>query len=123
MAKKTQTIDDYLAPLSNEQRAALEKLRKAIRAAAPQAEECISYGVPAFRLNGMLVSFGAAANHCSLYVMSPATMAAFREELKKYDTSKGTIRFSPDKPLPATLVKKLVKARLAENAARGKQAK
>ena len=109
------TIDEYLAGLSADQRAALEKLRKTIRAAAPKAEECISYSLPAFRLNGMLVAFGASTNHCSFYPMSPATLAAHRDELEGYETSKGTIRFQPGKPLPPGLVRKLVKARIAEN--------
>jgi uncharacterized protein YdhG (YjbR/CyaY superfamily) len=114
--RKASTIDEYLANLSDDKRAALEKLRKTIRAAAPQAEECISYQMPAFRLNGMLVGFGATANHCAFYPMSASTVAAHKEELQGYDTSKGTIRFQPDKPLPAALVRKLVKARIAENA-------
>lgn len=116
MARVPETIDEYLAPLSEDQRSALEKLRKTIRAAAPKAEECISYRIPAFRLDGKpLVAFGAARNHCSLYPMSSATIAAHKEDLRDYDTSKGTIRFRPDYPLPAALVRKLVKARIAEN--------
>ena len=111
------TIDEYLAGLSADQRQALEKVRRTIRAAAPAAEECISYSLPAFRLNGVLVGFGASARHCAFYPMSGSTIAAFRNELKGYETSKGTIRFTPDKPLPASLVRKLVKARLVENAA------
>ena len=114
---KPKNIDEYLAALSADKRAALQKLRKTIRAAAPKAEECISYQLAAFRLNGMLVAFGATANHCSFYLMSSSTLEAHKEELKKYDTSKGTIRFQPDKPLPASLVRKLVKARIAENGA------
>ena len=113
---KVKTIDEYLARLSDDKRAALEKLRKTIRAAAPRAEECISYQIPAFRLNGMLVGFGATANHCAFYPMSASTVAAHQDELEDYDTSKGTIRFQPDNPLPAALVRKLVKARIAENA-------
>jgi uncharacterized protein YdhG (YjbR/CyaY superfamily) len=97
-------------------RAALEKLRKTIRAAAPQAEECISYQLPAYRLNGMLVAFGATAAHCAFYPMSSTIVAAHKDDLRDYETSKGTIRFQPDKPLPAALVRKLVKARIAENA-------
>jgi uncharacterized protein YdhG (YjbR/CyaY superfamily) len=112
---KPTTIDEYLAALSDDKRAALEKLRKTIKAAAPKAEECISYQLPAFRLNGMLVAFGATANHCAFYPMSATTVEAHKHELKGYDTSKGTIRFQPDKPLPAALVRKLVKARIAEN--------
>ncbi len=115
MPEKVKTIDDYLAALTPDKRAALEKLRKMIRAAAPDAEECISYQVPAFRQNGMLVGFGANAKHCAFYLMSATTIAAHAQELESYDTSKGTIRFLPSKPLPAALVRKLVKARLAEN--------
>src|SRR5262245_16518666 len=121
---RPQTIDDYLAALGDDQRAALEKLRKAIRAAAPQAEECISYQLPAFRLNGrLLVGFGAAANHCAFYPMSSTTVAAHRDDLKDYDTSKGTIRFPADKPLPVALVRKLVKARIAENESRSRRSR
>jgi len=114
---KARTIDEYLATLSEDQRAALEKLRKTIKAAAPKAEECISYRLPAFRLNGkVLVAFGATADHCAFYPMSSSTVAAHQDDLKGYDTSKGTIRFPPNHPLPAALVRKLVKARIAENA-------
>ena len=115
VADKPQTIDEYLAAVDEDQRAALEKLRKTIKSAAPTAEECISYQICAFRQNGMLVGFGATAKHCAFYLMSSTTVAAFRDDLKDYDTSKGTIRFQPDKPLPAALVRKLVKARIAEN--------
>lgn len=117
MSAKPQTIDEYLAPLSNEKRAALEKLRRAIKAAAPKAEECISYQIPSFRLNGkLLVAFGAAAKHCAFYPGS-SPVEAHKRELKDYDTSKGTIRFPADSPLPATLVRKLVKTRIAEHVA------
>jgi len=122
MAAKPKTIDEYLAALSEDKRAALEKLRKTIRAAAPKAEECISYQLAAFRQNGMLVAFGATANHCAFYLMSSSTVEAHKDELKDYDTSKGTIRFQADKPLPVTLVRKLVKARIAENEKMGKKA-
>src|SRR5262245_47714503 len=115
MPAKPTTIDEYLATLSGDKRAALEKLRKAIKAAAPKAEECISYQMPAFRLNGkLLVCFRATANHCSFHPMSALTVEAHSADLKGYDTSKGTIRFQPDRPLPAALVRKLVKARIAE---------
>src|SRR2546427_10522974 len=118
MSAKPQTIDEYLAPLSNEKRAALEKLRRAIKSAAPKAEECISYGIPAFRLGGrLLVAFGAAARHCAFYP-GAFPLEAHRDELKAYDTSKGTIRFQADSPLPTSLVRKLVKTRMAEHAAR-----
>jgi uncharacterized protein YdhG (YjbR/CyaY superfamily) len=113
--KVVRTIDEYLAALNDEQRAALESLRRTIRAAAPRAEECISYGVPAFRLNGPLVGFGARPNHCAFYLMSSSTISDHKDLLEGYDTSKGAIRFQPDKPLPAALVRKLVRARIAEN--------
>src|SRR5436190_5873586 len=115
MPGKPKTIDEYLAQLSGDKRAALEKIRRAIRAAAPKAEECISYAIPAYRQNGkLLVGFGAAANHCSFFPMNASTVKRFKDELKQYDTSKGTIRFPTNEPLPASLVRKLVKARIAE---------
>jgi uncharacterized protein YdhG (YjbR/CyaY superfamily) len=108
-------IDDFLAGLPDETREALEELRRTIARAAPEAVEGIGYGVPAFRYRGRpLVSFGAGKNHCSFYVQSPEVMEAYRDELAGYDSSKGTIRFPPDKPPPAELVTKLVKARIAE---------
>lgn len=112
---KPQSIDEYLASLSPKQRSALEKLRNTIKTVAPKAEECISYQLCAFRQNGMLVAFGATENHCAFYLMSGSTVIAHADELKGYDTSKGTIRFQPEKPLPTALVRKLVKARIAEN--------
>ena len=115
MPARPTTIDEYLAAVSDDKRAALEKLRKTIRAAAPKAEECISYQLAAFRQNGMLVAFGATANHCAFYLMSSTMVAAHKDELKDYKTSKGTIRFQAENPLPVALVRKLVKARIAEN--------
>jgi uncharacterized protein YdhG (YjbR/CyaY superfamily) len=118
MSRKPLTIDEYLAPLSDEKRAALQKLRRAIRSAAPGAEECIRYGIPSFRLRGrLLVAFGAAVKHCAFYP-GAHPVRAHRDELEAYDTSKGTVRFRPDRPLPAALVRKLVKTRVAERAAR-----
>jgi len=114
---KATTIDEYLAGLSDDKRAALEKIRKAIRASAPDAEECMSYGIPAFRLEGRLVAgFAASARHCSYFPMSGSIVSALQEDLAGYDTSKGAIRFATDQPLPAALVRKLVKARIAEGA-------
>jgi uncharacterized protein YdhG (YjbR/CyaY superfamily) len=111
--KKPTTHDEYLATLSDDKRRALEKLRKDIKAAAPKAEECISYGIPGFRLNGKsLVTYGAAAKHCAFYPGS--TLQAFKKQLKDYDTAKGTIRFPPEKPLSSGLVRKIVKARIAQ---------
>jgi uncharacterized protein YdhG (YjbR/CyaY superfamily) len=117
--KKPKTIDEYLANVKPGQRKTLQKLRQTIQTATPNAEECISYGIPAFRFNRrLLVFFGAWANHCAFYPGSAATLKNFRNELRNSQTSKGTIRFSPDKPLPVALVKKLVKTRIAENNAR-----
>jgi len=113
---KPKTIEEYLAGVNADHRQTLQRLRKAIRAVAPKAEECISYGIPAFRLNGRsLVFFGAWANHCAFYPGSSATLKKFQNELRGFQTSTGTLRFSPDKPVPVALVKKLVKARIAEN--------
>jgi uncharacterized protein YdhG (YjbR/CyaY superfamily) len=114
MAAKPQTIDEYLAPLSLEKRAALDKLRKAIKSAAPKAVECISYQIPAFRLDGkLLVAFGASAKHCAFYA-GALPVRVHKAALDAYDTTKGTIRFPAESPLPATLVRKLVKTRIAE---------
>ena len=118
MAGKPKSIDDYLSRLPDDQRQALENLRRMIHAAAPKAEEAINYQIPMFRLHGMLVGFGARKGHCALYTMSKATVKELGAVLDGYDTSTGTIRFSPDTPLPAALVKKVVKLRMAENAAR-----
>lgn len=112
LSKSVATIDDYLAPLGTAERKALGRLRRDIHAAAPGAVECISYGIPAFRLDGrMLVAFGASAKHVSFYPGS--VVQEFKGLLKGYSTSKGTLRFDPGKPLPATLVRKLVKAQIA----------
>lgn len=111
MAKPT-TIDAYLAQLQPVQRAALERLRRLVHASAPGIEEGISYGMPVFRLNNnWLVYMAAATHHCALY----GVQESYRGELKDYDTSgKGTLRFKPDEPLPATLVRKLLKVRIAQ---------
>lgn len=117
MAKKPATIDEYLKGVREDQRAALERLRRTIEAAVPKAEECISYSIPAFRLGGrVLVGFGAKGDHCAFFPFSGTTVADHATDLAGYDTSKGTIRFQPDAPLPDALVRKLVKARIAENA-------
>ena len=117
-AGRPNTIDEYLARVSPEQRVALERLRKTIRAAAPKAEECITYGIAAFQQQGMLVGFGATRSHCAFYLMSASTLDEFSDDVEGYDISKGTIRFQPDQPLPSALVRKLVKARIAENEGR-----
>jgi uncharacterized protein YdhG (YjbR/CyaY superfamily) len=113
------TVDEYLAGVPKEARATLEKLRKTIKAAAPMASEGISYQMPMYKHHGMVVGFAAFKDHCSIFPGS-AVMDAHKVELSRYDTSKGTVRFPANKPLPAALVKKLVKARIKENEARAK---
>lgn len=113
MASQPKSIDEYMATVSSDKRHALNQLRKVIQMAAPTAEEGFSYGLAAFRLNGKpLVAFGATAKHCAFFPMDGTTVAAHKNELKDFSTSKGTIRFQPDKPLPARLVTKIVKARV-----------
>jgi uncharacterized protein YdhG (YjbR/CyaY superfamily) len=104
-----------LARFTPEQRSALQKLRRAVRAAAPRAEECISYGLAAFRVDGkVLVGFGASANHCAFYPMSGRTISAHASKLKAFVTTKGSIHFDPRKPLPPSLVATLTQSRIAE---------
>ena len=117
----TSEVDDYLAEVPSEARATLEKLRQTIKSVVPGAVEVISYQVPTFKLDGrMLVSYAAFKNHCSFFP-GAAPIKAHEDELKSYKTSKGTIRFPTSKPLPATLVKKLVRTRIKENEARAKK--
>ena len=112
-------VEEYMAALPQGSRKALERLRKTIKAAAPEATEAISYQMPAFRDHGrVLVYYAAFKDHYSLFPASGAVIETFAEELKPYLTSKGTIRFDLGKPLPVALVKKIVKARLEENAER-----
>ena len=110
------SVEDYLSQVPEEARAALEKLRKMIKAAAPNTTETISYQMPTFKYQGRaLMGFAAFKNHCSLFPYSKTVLETLEEELKPFDTSKGaTIRFTADKPLPAALVKKLVKTRMQE---------
>jgi len=121
-----ESVDDYLAALPEEVRAALEKLRKIIKAAAPGTTEVISYRIPVLKYQGHpLVGFGAAKNHCSFFTMSTSmipNLAHMRaRELKGYEISGATIHFTPDKPLSAALVTKLVRERIAENEKRAKR--
>ena len=107
-------IDEYLAGVPEPARSTLNKIRAAVRSAAPtEATETISYKMPAFKYKSVLIWFAAFSDHCSLFPTS-AIVEAFKDELKGYSTSKGTIHFPVDKPLPATLVKKIIKARVAQ---------
>ena len=109
-------VDKYLAAVPEPARSTLNTIRATIRSTVPpEATEGISYGMPMFKYKGVLVWFAAFSRHCSFFPGSLAVMAAFKNELKDCQTSKGTIRFPVDKPLPANLVKKMVKARMAEN--------
>ena len=115
--KVPKTIDAYLDAIEPDKRAALQRLRKQIHAALPKVEECISYGMPGFRYRGKVVLWmGAAAKHVSFF--PGGIVYQHQDDLKKYDISKGTIRFQPGDPLPATLVKKLAKAAVAARAAK-----
>jgi uncharacterized protein YdhG (YjbR/CyaY superfamily) len=116
------TVDEALAAQPADVRAALERLRSQISEAAPDAVETIAYGVPAFKYLGRpFVSYGAGKAHCSFYVQSPEVMEAFAADLAGYPTAKGTVHFSPERPLPADLVERLVRARMAEIEARAKR--
>ena len=115
-------IDEYLAMVPEDARATLEQIRQTVSAAAPKAIEAIWYQIPTFKLDGRaLVGFAAFKNHCSFFPMSMAVMRKYQDELRSYDTSKGTIRFPFGKPLRAALVKKIVKVRIKENEARAKK--
>lgn len=112
------SVDEYLAAVPEPARGTLEKLRTMIRSAAPPgATETISYGIPAFKYKGILVWYAAFSNHCSLFPTA-AIIAAFRNELEEFETSKGTIRFPLDRPPPEDLVRTLVKARVVHNESR-----
>ena len=116
------SIDEYLAGVPEPARSTLKKLRATIRSVAPkETTESISYGMPAFKYKGPLVYFSAFAKHCSFFPGNSKLIAEFKDELKDFPSSKGTIRFPLDKPLPAALVKKLVKARVAENEQKSKR--
>ena len=117
-SKPVTTISAYLKALPADQRAALTRVRKAILGACPDAEEVISYGMPAFKWNGMLLYMAASKSHCAVYGAISRVVAADKAFYAKYVTSKGTLRFTPEKPLPLALIRKLVKGRMAENAKR-----
>lgn len=110
------SVEQYMAKVAEPARAALNRVRALIRAAAPEeATEGISYGLPMFKYKGVLLGVGAFRDHCSLFLGTSSLPPELREELKPYISSKGTIRFGTDKPLPAALVRKIVKARVAQN--------
>ena len=112
--KVAKSVDEYLARVPEPARGTLRKIRAMIRSVVPaDASEAISYGIPSFKYKGWLVGYAAFANHCSFF--PGALPTKFANELKRFPTSKGTIRFPVDRPLPAALVKKLVRARIAEN--------
>jgi uncharacterized protein YdhG (YjbR/CyaY superfamily) len=116
------TVDEYLAGVPEPARSTLKKVRAVIQSVLPEeATEVISYRIPIVKYKGMLVGYAAYPNHCALYGMSGTLLGPLKEDLKKYSTSKGTIRFAVDKPLPATLIKKLVKSAVAEKDARNKR--
>jgi uncharacterized protein YdhG (YjbR/CyaY superfamily) len=119
MARNAETVEDYLEGLPPEERTVLGKLRAAIRSAAPQAEEKISYRIPMYTHHGHLVGFAAFKNHLSLFVTNSDVPKRFAKELEPFRINHTTIQFTVDNPLPAALVKRIVKARVAENEARG----
>lgn len=121
MNNEAKTIDEYIILQPKEVQVYLQKLRQTIKSAAPNAEETISYKMPAFRYHGMLVYFAAFKNHYSLFPANGSIIATMNEELKKYKTGKGTIQFTYGKPLPVALIKKIVKARVQQNLTKKKE--
>ncbi len=114
-ASKPATIDAYLATVKGDRRSALEDLRRTIRDIVPAAEECISYGMPAFRLDGRIVAgFAATAKGCSYYPFSGTTLGTLAPDLEGYEGTKSAVHFAADRPLPGTLIRKLIRARVAE---------
>ncbi len=109
------SVDEYMDNIPEKEKGVLEKLRKTIRSVAPKAEEYLSYGMPTFKYHGPLVSYAAFKEHCSLFPWNATLIKKFDEKLKNYKTSKGTIQFTVEKPLPVTLVKELIKERVKEN--------
>jgi len=110
------TVEEYLANISEPARSTLKHVRAVIKSVVPkEATEVISYRIPMFKYRGMLVGYAAFAKHCSLFPTGSGVLDKFEKELKGYRTSKGTIQFPPDKPLPDALIKRIVRARVAEN--------
>ena len=115
---KINTVDDYLSELPDDVFLVLENIRQIIKFLVPDAEETISYRVPSYKFKGMLVGFGATKSHCSFFVMSSTLLNEFEEEVKDFDTSTGTIRFTPEKPIQNELITRIVMTRVAENEAK-----
>ena len=117
---KFKTVDEYISSLSPEKKKIVQELRSIIQKVAPESEEIISYNMPAYRYNGILVYFMAHKAHIGFYPGSKAVTEVFKDELKSYKTSKGTIQLPLDKPLPKRLITKIVKFRLNENLSKSK---
>lgn len=115
------TVDEYIARAPKEMQKPLKELRKAIKSAAPEAEEKISWQMPSYRQNGMLVFFAAFKNHMSFFPASTSTVKIFKNKLKPYEVSGTTIHFTPENPLPASLVKEMVRSRIKENESRARK--
>ncbi len=113
--RSASAVDEYLAAVPAKPRATLKKIRKTIREMIPEAEELLSYQMPTFKHKGLLVSYAAFSDHCSFFPLGSKVLGNFEKELSGFDRSKGTIRFTPENPLPLSLIKKIVKARIAEN--------
>jgi uncharacterized protein YdhG (YjbR/CyaY superfamily) len=112
---KPSTIDDYLKRVAEDRREILEDLRAKIRSIVPDAQECISYRMPAFRVNGVVIAgFCATAKGCSYFPFSGSTLRSLARDVSRYDQTKGSLHFSADEPLPIALVRKLIKVRIAE---------
>ncbi len=118
--KRFKTVDEYIAAFPKNVQSILQELRRVIRESAPEAQEAISYQMPAFKLNGNLVFFAAWKNHIGFYGASPSVVEAFKEDLSNYEVTKGTIKFPLDKPIPYDLVKKIVRYRVKENLSKRK---
>jgi uncharacterized protein YdhG (YjbR/CyaY superfamily) len=122
VGKRPRDVDEYLAGVPEPARATLSKVRAVIRSVVPaEATEALSYGMPAFLYRGPLVAYAAFKNHCSFFPMGSAAIAPFKDELKNFQVSKGTIHFPVDRPLPTALLKKMVKARIGQNDSRKKR--
>jgi uncharacterized protein YdhG (YjbR/CyaY superfamily) len=118
--KKPKDVDEYISSYPKEIRKLLEQFRATVKKAAPRAEETISYGMPAFKFNGMLVWFAAHSKHIGFYPRMSA-IEKFQKELSVYKGAKGSVQFPLDKPLPLSLVSKIVKFRMQENLQRAKK--